>query len=83
MRERVAVVSLSLIYLLCQQLISKMADFYALREWTLRLDNDISLFNLLLFLICFIVLEKTIETADTTVSAAIGPRPFIRLPAIK
>ena len=37
--------SLFVIYSLCQQKISKMADFYALREETLILEANSSHFN--------------------------------------
>ncbi len=56
------VVCSSFIHSLCQQQILKMADFYVLREEELRLDDDLSPFNLPLFYFG-LVIEKTREKA--------------------
>ncbi len=53
----------SFIHSLCQQRISKMADFYAVREEEFRLDDNLSPFNLpFLFQFSF---ENTREKANT------------------
>ncbi len=46
MREMIIVVRLSFIHSLCQQRISKVADYYALIEEELQLDDGLSFFNL-------------------------------------
>ncbi len=71
MRERVTVVYLSFIRSLCQQRMSKMADVYALREEELRLDDNLSPFNLPLLFNFGLDFEKVREKAENTVSVAI------------
>ncbi len=58
-----------------------MADFYALREEELRLDDDLSPLICHFFFYFSLVFEKTRETACATVSAAIWPCPsLVQLP---
>ena len=77
MHMGVKVVCLTFILSLCQQQISKMRTLCLERKEP-RLDDDLSPYNLLLF--CFsLVFKKMREKADTKVSAAIWPHPFILL----
>ncbi len=53
-----------------------MADFYALKEEELRLDNELSPFNFATFFISAQLLRKR-EKTYATVSVAMQPCPFI------
>ena len=59
-----------------------MANFYTLREEELRLDDNLSPFNLPLFLNFGLVFEK-MRKRQTTVSTCIWLCPFNRLAAIQ